>query len=244
MTPPRQPTDEQANNGKTSVLNRNSWLDEQASEPIISSAPTIYIYAGSDPERFGYGRYGQRAARIGPDCMCQIRLPASVSGSVFPKNAWIILRKTDPDPVWMVWSGFGQTHLVWKQDGAQESSGPVSGRTQPARYQFPTFRICSVLPQMSRMISYVSGFGQMDPVRMQAGVQQSSGPLLANAFQPIQTGCESDPVYIYIYIYIYYKTDKNPRKTTNWHKTLYITLTMAFGQQQQQQTCPRGRRST
>ena len=36
--------------------------------------------------------------------------------SVFPKKARIILCKTDPDPIWMAWSGFGQTHLVWKQD--------------------------------------------------------------------------------------------------------------------------------
>ena len=50
------------------------------------------------------------------------------------------MRKTDPDPIWLAWSGFGQTHLAWKQAGVQESSGPVSGRTQPARYQFPTFR--------------------------------------------------------------------------------------------------------
>ena len=28
----------------------------------------------------------------------------------------------------MVWSGFGQTHLVWKEAGVQESLGPVSGR--------------------------------------------------------------------------------------------------------------------
>ena len=45
------------------------------------------------------------------------------------------------DPIWMAWPGFSQTHLVWKQAGVQESSSPVSGRTQPARYQFPTFRL-------------------------------------------------------------------------------------------------------
>ena len=107
-------------------------------------------------------------------------------------------------PIWMSWSGFGQTHLVRKQAGVQESSGPVSGRTQPARYQFPIFRLCSVLPQTPRIILCktsadpiefwltVSGFGQTDPVRKQAGVQESSGPLLANASQPIRTGCESD----------------------------------------------------
>ena len=31
---------------------------------------------------------------------------------LFPKKAWTILCKTDPDPIWMAWSGFGQTHLV------------------------------------------------------------------------------------------------------------------------------------
>ena len=34
----------------------------------------------------------------------------------------------------MAMPGFGQTHLVWKLAGVQESSGPVSGRTQPACY--------------------------------------------------------------------------------------------------------------
>ena len=43
-----------------------------------------------------------------------------------------MLCKTDPDPIWMAWSGFGQTHLVWKQAGVQESAGPVSSSTQPA----------------------------------------------------------------------------------------------------------------
>ena len=69
-----------------------------------------------------------------------------------PKKAWIILCKTDPDPIWMACSRFDQTHLVWKQAGVQESSGPVSSRTQLACYQFPTFRLSSVLPQMPRMI--------------------------------------------------------------------------------------------
>ena len=96
-------------------------------------------------------------------------------------------------------------HLVWKQAGVQESSGPVSGRTKQARYQFPTFRLGSVLPQTSRIILRktsldtiefwltVSGFGQTDPVRKQANVPESSGPLPVNVSQPIRTGCEWDP---------------------------------------------------
>ena len=125
--------------------------------------------------------------------------------SVFPKKAWIILCKTDLDPIRMAWSAFGQTHLVWKQAAAQELSGPVSCNTQPTRYQFPTFRLGSLLPQTSRIILRktsldtiefwltVSGFGQADPVQKQASVQESPGPLLASASQPIRTGCESDP---------------------------------------------------
>ena len=72
--------------------------------------------------------------------------------SVFPKKAWIVLHKTDLNLIWMVWSGFGQTHLVWKQAGVQESPGPVFGRMQPVHYQFPTFSLGSVLPQTSKII--------------------------------------------------------------------------------------------
>ena len=87
----------------------------------------------------------------------------------------------------------------------QKSSGAVSGRMQPARYQFLTFRLGCVLPQTARIIlckarldpiwfwPTVSGVAETDPIRKQAGVQQSSGPLLANASEPIRIRCESDP---------------------------------------------------
>ena len=80
----------------------------------------------------------------------------------------------------------------------------LAGRNRPAT-SFPTFRLGSVLPQTSRIMLcktspgpiwfwlLVSAFGQTDPVRKKASVQESSGPLLANASQPIRTGCESDP---------------------------------------------------
>ena len=120
--------------------------------------------------------------------------------SLFPKKAWIILYKSDPDLIWMAWSGFGQTHLVWKRAGVQESSGPVSGRTQLAWYQFPTFRLSLILLQTSWIILcktsldliwlwlIVSYFGQTDLVRKQANVQESSGLLPAIASQ--LTGCK------------------------------------------------------
>ena len=58
-----------------------------------------------------YGHYGQRAARIRPDRICRIRLPASVSVLFFPKKAWAIVCKTDPDPIWRAWPGFGYTRI-------------------------------------------------------------------------------------------------------------------------------------
>ena len=100
-------------------------------------------HAGSDPEALGlwpvYGHYGQRAARFGPDSIIMLDLTSHICfSSIFPKKAWIILCKTDPDPIWMAWPGFGQMPLVWKQAGEQDSSGPVSGRTQLACYPHTT----------------------------------------------------------------------------------------------------------
>ena len=116
----------------------------------LHTQKTCRIQSASVLVTASYGHYGQRAARIGPDSICRIRLPVSV----FPKKAWTILCKTDPDPIWVAWSGFGQTHLFQKQAGLQESLGPVSDRKQPARYQFPTFRLGSNLPQTSRILMW------------------------------------------------------------------------------------------
>ena len=83
--------------------------------------------------------------------------------------------------------------------------GPSSGRMQLACYQFPTFRLGCILPQMAQTILCtssldviwfwltVSGFGPMDPVRKQAGVQESLSLLLANVSEPIRIRCKSDP---------------------------------------------------
>ena len=53
--------------------------------------------------------------------------------SVFSKEGMDHNVQNRPDPVWMAWSGFGQTHLVQKQADVQESSGLVpEDRNQPA----------------------------------------------------------------------------------------------------------------
>ena len=68
-------------------------------------------------------------------------------GSVLPKKARIALCKTGADPTWMACSGFGQTYLVRKQVGEQESSAPVLVERNRLATSFPTFRLGCTLPQ-------------------------------------------------------------------------------------------------
>ena len=85
-------------------------------------------------KRFVYGQLWplrpacshDRAGSYLPDLTSRIRY-SSVFVFVL-KKAWIMLYKSDQDPIWMGLSGFDETHLVWNQAGVQESSGPVSGR--------------------------------------------------------------------------------------------------------------------
>ena len=94
-------------------------------------------HAGSDPEAFWVRPVMAITASMQPESGWIIYAGSDFNilfNSVFPKKAWAILHKTDPNLILTAWSGFGQTHLVWKQAGVQESSGLVSGRTQPACY--------------------------------------------------------------------------------------------------------------
>ena len=97
-------------------------------------------------------------------------------GTILPKKAWIILCKTSLDPIWMAWSGFFPNTSGPGASQCARTIGPCSGRMQlPAiTYQFPTFRLSCILPQMAwirlRNASqdlfwfWLSAFGQMDPV--------------------------------------------------------------------------------
>ena len=111
-------------------------------------------HAGSDPEAFW--------------------LPVVViTASVQPKSARIVYARSDfPHPFQFCFSKEGMDHIaqnrpgsdldglvrVWPNASGLEASRcariirPGSGRTQPARYQFSTFRLGSVLPQTSRII--------------------------------------------------------------------------------------------
>ena len=85
----------------------------------------------------------------------------------------------------------------------QKSPGLVPGRMQPACHQFALSDLDSCRDGPDHIVQNqpgsngfwltVSGFGQMDTVRKHAWVQESSGPLLANASEPIRIRCGLDP---------------------------------------------------
>ena len=92
-------------------------------ELVVTQSRTLKSHsrnAGSDPEAF---RLRPACCRKRPGSYMPDRTSRIRFSSVFPKKARMRLCKTDPDPIWMAWSGFGQTHLVWKQAGVQESLG-------------------------------------------------------------------------------------------------------------------------
>ena len=105
----------------------------------------LRVVSGSDPvnmpdhirKRFGYG---QRAAGIGPDRICRIRLSASVSVPSFQRRPGSCCTK----PARIRLEGLVR---FWPTASGPEASRcariiwPGSGRTQPARNQFPTFRL-------------------------------------------------------------------------------------------------------
>ena len=111
-----------------------------------------------------YGHYGQRAARIGPDSICRIRLPASVSAPFFVVFLWFFVCFSHQEGMGHIVQNRPGSDLdglvrVWQnasgpdqQASVPESSGLISGRKQPAHYQFPTFRLGYILPHISQII--------------------------------------------------------------------------------------------
>ena len=112
-------------------------------------------HAGSDLEAYWLRPVMAITASVQPESarmvytrsiLCQIRHPASVSIPFFQRRHGSYCAK--PTRIRCGWSGQCLAKHIWfrKQVGIQESPGPVSGRMQPARYQFPALRLCSILP--------------------------------------------------------------------------------------------------
>ena len=141
-----------------------------------------------------YGHYGQRAARIGPDRICRIRLPASVSALFFQRRHGSYFTK--PTRIRCGWPGQG-LEASWCAGIIgpgfwQDAPGPL-----PVSDFFTRFRSFTDDPdnivQNQPGSDLVLADCQTDPVRKHAGLHESTGPFLANASHLIRTGCESDP---------------------------------------------------
>ena len=111
-----------------------------------------------------------------PDLTSHILFDAAL-----PKKARIILCKTGPDPVWMASSGSGESSgLILAKRNQPATSFPFSDSSvffhrQPRSYGQKNSQ------DPSWFWPTVSGFGQMDPVWKQTGVQESPGPLLSQS---------------------------------------------------------------
>ena len=92
--------------------------------------------------------------------------------SVFPKKAWIILCKTDLDPIWMAWSGFGQTHLVWKQASVHWPTTSFSFLDLIAFFHRRPGSYCAKPAQIWFSSGWLSGLGQTDWSRSKLVLQE------------------------------------------------------------------------
>ena len=125
---------------KRSILD---WLVVWLGNVIIihrnrSKRKGVSKHAGSNSEAFWSWPVIQHGAKIRPDCICRIQLPASDSVLFFQTRPRSQLQcKTDLDPILMAWSRFGQTHLVQKQVSVQESLGPVLAECKWPTTSFP-----------------------------------------------------------------------------------------------------------
>ena len=93
-----------------------------------------------------YGHYGQRAARIGPDRICQIRLLASVSVPFFQRRQGAYC--AEPTRIRSGWPGQGLAKHVWsgskpvcrnqRAGFRQDATGPLPVSHFQARFRSST----------------------------------------------------------------------------------------------------------
>ena len=147
--------------------------------------------------RFGYGQLWplrpacsqNRPGSYMPDPTSRIRF-----SSVFSKKARIILRKTDPDHIWMAWSGFGHNRSGLEVSWCagiicpcfwQEATGPLPVSHFQTRFRSSTNVPDNIVQNQTGsdlVLADCVRFRPNDPVRKQAKLQESPGPLLASAF--------------------------------------------------------------
>ena len=141
----------------------------------------------------------------------------AMTASVPPESGWIVCAGSDfPHLFQLCFSKKGMDHAAQSRpisdlDGLVRVWPNTCGFWQDATGPLPVQKLsdsvvffhtnpgscCAKLAQIRFSSGWLSGFGQMHLVQKQASVQESSGPLLANASEPIQirsgtfTGCIS-----------------------------------------------------
>ena len=137
------------------------------------------VYAGSDfphPFQFRFSKQGMDhfvQNRPSPDLAGLVRVWPNASGL---EASWC---------AGIIWPGF------W-----QDTASPLPVSLFQTRFHSSTDVPDSNVqnqPGSDLVLADCVRFCQTDPVRKQANVQESSGPLPVNASQPIRTGCEWDP---------------------------------------------------
>ena len=131
----------------------------QNQQPQVSSRWGIYPLNMPDPTgsllvTASYGHYGQRAARISPDSICRIRLPASVTAPFFFFFFFFFQRRhgsycAKPTRIRSGWPGQDLAKRIWSRNKLVRRNHLarfLAGRHRPAT----SFRLSDSFPFFHR----------------------------------------------------------------------------------------------
>ena len=120
----------------------------------------------------------------------------------FSKKAWRLLCKTGPDPIWMAWSSFGQTHLVLTYRLRQNSISPLSVSHFQTRLRSSTDGPDHISVQTQpRSDLVLAGLCEDLAKRIRFGSKPVCKNfrdllILDNDSEPSRIGCEWDQAYV------------------------------------------------
>ena len=156
---------------------------------------TCRIRSGSVLVTASYGHYGQRAARIGPDRICQIQLPASVSAPFFQRRHGSFCAnrpESDLDGLAMVWPNASGLKVSWCAGIIwpsfwQDATGPLPISHFQTRFRPSTDAPDNIVQNQPGSVLVLAECTRFWPngssPEKKANVQESPGPLLADASQ-------------------------------------------------------------
>ena len=149
------------------------WMQETGSGPVpfCQNRAQWFLHTGLLPEQILLATTWRGHPESNPAKLAQIRFGSE----------WL--------------SGCGKTDPIRKKNRCAELFGPVSGKMELPRFQCPTSDSVPFFQRQSGLCCKrptqiwfgsrrLSGCGQTDPVQKKAGVQESSGPVLAKWNRP------------------------------------------------------------